>query len=101
MGTGLKFWYVVSPAWFWHAAMSSIGSFDEILALRATAKNIFRPVFQDYTFQGRLIGFFLRLGRIVAGLVMYFFILLFWMILLATWLLLPLLAISNALRFLL
>jgi hypothetical protein len=100
MGTGLRFWYFVSPAWFLKAAQGSVGSFDSVFALKATLLNITKPVFQDYTREGRIIGFFFRLGRILFASFLYLLIWLFWLVLFIAWILLPLLAVANILRLL-
>ena len=65
------------------------------LALIVWLKNIFRPMYGQYDWQGMLISFFMRLVQIIFRSL----ILLFWLILvlavIAFWLLLPLFVISE------
>lgn len=61
---------------------------EKSLALFVWAKNIFRPMFGQYDFQGRIISFFMRLFQIIVrGVAMLFwsilslFFFLFWVLL--------------------
>ena len=44
---------------------------DRNFALRVTAKNLFQPLYQDYSAIGYLWGFIFRTARIFTGLVIY------------------------------
>ena len=71
MQTVLQFWFLASGPWAWEHYIRSVAAFDSRIALTTTLKNLDKPLFQDYTWQGRLIGFFFRLVRICFGLVLY------------------------------
>lgn len=86
-----RFWYIDSLERFYHSLQNSLRSFEGQIAVRDTLKNLAKPIFQDYTFQGRLIGMLLRLARIFAGLFVYFLTILVYLFGYLLWLLLPLL----------
>lgn len=65
-------------------------NFEAQLAVVATAKNITRPLFQDYSREGRLIGIFLRLGRILVGILIQVLLVIVFAAIIILWLLLPL-----------
>jgi len=47
---------------------------DKFVALRITAKNWFKPLYQDYSIIGYLWGFIFRTIRILIGLAIYLFL---------------------------
>lgn len=91
----LQFWYMHSPGRFYAACLHSIGSLDNTFAVRDTAKNLGKPLFQDYTYQGRIIGVFLRCSRIAIGVLCYLFLVVGYALAFGTWLLFPLLCIVS------
>jgi hypothetical protein len=65
------FWYLTSPGRFYRGTKKLIETIDQNIAVLETAQHITEPIFQDYTKQGRVLGFFFRLGRILVGLFLY------------------------------
>ena len=65
------------------------------MGIKENLRNIFKPLFQDYTKEGRIIGFLLRVARILFWIILYavilFTFLLFYLISLA----LPAILILN------
>lgn len=94
-----RFWYVQSFAWAWQHYRSTIASFEAQIAIKATWKNIGEPLFQDYTFQGKVIGFFLRIARIFFGGIFYGIIACIALFLYIFWLLFPILCLISILGY--
>lgn len=92
-----KYWYLQSFGRFWLAYLESINQFENTLAVKDTAVNLRKPLFQDYTTSGRVIGFLIRLVRIGAGLVLYTLISLIYLFLYLLWLAFPLICIISIL----
>jgi len=70
----------------WQAVASN---FESQIAVITTFRNLGKPLFQDYTREGRFIGFILRIGRIIVGLVVQLLLAIFFIIVLLAWLILP------------
>ncbi|MBI2459455.1 MAG: hypothetical protein HYV53_02790 [Parcubacteria group bacterium] len=68
---------------------------EKALALLVWIKNIFKPMYAQYDWQGMLISFFMRLAQIIfRGLIMLFW-LAFSLAVIIGWILLPLLAVYE------
>jgi hypothetical protein len=67
----------------------TIAGFEANLAVATTAKNLGKPLFQDYTYSGRAIGFGFRVLRIIFGSLLYFLIAALYSLLFIAWLLFP------------
>ena len=87
MLTLFTYWYLESAQRFYSSYVHTLGTFESQIAIRETAQHITEPLFQDYTIQGRAIGFCLRLVRIGIGLfgllilsVGYCFLYLLWLV---------------------
>jgi len=92
LDTGRHFlvWLFVDiPLGIYHLWQQTALSFEGQLAVVVTTKNITRPLFQDYTREGRLIGFLMRLFRIVLGLVVQALLVVTFFLLLVVWMALP------------
>ena len=64
----LFFWFVEGPKAYWKRAIDFLLAFEDVWAVGITAKNLFTPLYQDYSIMGRAIGPLFRLGRILIGL---------------------------------
>ena len=95
----LRYWYILSPSWAYRRFTQTIQAFDGHLAVADTWRNITKPIFQDYSYQGRIIGFFLRLFRIFFSLLFYCLIALFYLVAYAIWLLFPVICVAAILRY--
>lgn len=72
-------------------SFKSISSFlISKIAIRENLENIFKPLFQDYTREGRVIGFILRSVRILFGVILYLLVGLVLALAYVIWTLLPL-----------
>lgn len=91
------------PVWWYSRGLNnilkSLGKFlinkQKSLGLFVWIKNIFKPMYGQYDWQGMLISFFVRLVQIIIRS----FVMLFWLVLVVViicfWLLLPLLVIYK------
>lgn len=68
------------------------------IGLRTWVVNIFKPMFGDYSREGRLISFFMRLVQIIFRTVLALLWIVIVLILLVLWLVLPLLVVYQILR---
>lgn len=64
-----SYWYIGSAARFLRSLRGAWQSTESQIGIVDTFHNLDKPLFQDYTRQGRIIGFVFRLVRILAGLV--------------------------------
>lgn len=85
----LAYWYLQSAARFYKGGLAAIGSAEDEIAVLDTARNIGKPLFQDYSRQGRVLGVLFRLARIVAGIICFAVIILGYVALYIFWLALP------------
>jgi len=85
----LRNWYVGSARLFFRETMAILEGFDRTIALRATAANFFKPLYQDYSAIGRILGLVFRSGRIVIGAGIYAVVIACAAALFVAWALLP------------
>ena len=90
----LRLWYVKSPSRAWELYLRTLGEVEISVGVRDMLRNLGRPLFQDYTWQGRLIGLLIRLVRIAVGLLVYALIALLYLALYAVWLAFPLICVT-------
>ena len=93
----LRFWYGQSPNWVFSHFLGTVHQLDGYFAVRETIKNLNQPLFQDYSRQGRIIGFFFRIGRILLAFFFYFLAFLGYVIAYIFWLLFPVLCVASIL----
>ena len=71
----LRDWYVVSSYAYVRAILGYMRHMDRTLAFKITLRNIFKPLYGDYSFAGHLIAFPFRIVRLfVSGLVYLIFL---------------------------
>jgi hypothetical protein len=90
-----QLWYLQSGPWVLNRYLGTVRIFDGTFALKDTWKNISRPLFQDYTWQGRLIGVGLRLFRIGLGALIYTLTAVIYAVSWILWLLLPVIFVVS------
>ena len=69
--TFLKHWYVHSARLYWLAFFNWLERIDYSFAWRITLKNLFKPLYGDYSTIGRILGFIFRSIRVVIASVIY------------------------------
>lgn len=67
----------------------------DFFAIPIMIKHIWEPLYQDYTYSGRAIGFLIRSARIGLGFFVQFIFILIFGFLMLLWLLLPLVIIGK------
>ncbi|MFA4999266.1 MAG: hypothetical protein WC519_00870 [Parcubacteria group bacterium] len=66
-----RHWYVDSFQAFVKIFMRLLTYLDRVFALRVSARNLFKPMYQDRSFIGYSFGFIFRAIRIVLALILY------------------------------
>lgn len=91
------------PIWWYSTGLKSafarmkatIHQGNEELSLSIWLKNVFKPMFGQYDWQGRIISFFMRLAQIIFRLIVFCFWIIFSFIVFLFWLVLPLILLSQ------
>ena len=91
----VSYWYLQSPQRFYSAYLSLLNGLEAQLAVVDMVRNISKPLFQDYTFQGRLIGVAIRVLRIIGSVFIYAVISLAYAAIYLFWLLFPILCLLS------
>jgi len=64
-------WYVKGSLDFWDEIISFFARLDRFLGVGVNVRLLFKPLFSDYSFMGKLIGPIFRLIRVCAGGLVY------------------------------
>jgi hypothetical protein len=64
-------WYVDGSYRFLDIAKTMHKNLEQTLALKATYFHIEEPLYGDYSYSGRAVGFIFRMTRIILGLCIY------------------------------
>jgi len=91
----LKHWYIDGFLFTYHKTILVLEDLDRFFALKITLLNLFRPLYQDNSFIGHLLGPFFRLALVLIGLVIYLAISLIALLIFFIWALIPLIAILE------
>lgn len=94
----IRHWYVRSFHVYWGYFFFILSRLDKYFALKINLRLIFKPLFGDYSFMGRILGFIFRTLRIVLALILYLFLFVFAAILYFLWFLFLPYLILSALR---
>lgn len=93
----LRFWYGQSPSWVFTHYLETVRLLDGRFAVRETLKHLNQPLFQDFSRQGRIIGFFFRIGRVLLALFIFFVTFLAYVAGYIVWLIFPLICVAGIL----
>ena len=85
----LRHWYVKSIRWYSNAVLDRLQDIDRSLAWRITFKNLFEPLYKDYSIIGYFFGFLFRLFRLIMGGLIYIVIFALALVFYLAWLALP------------
>ncbi|MEK7512173.1 MAG: hypothetical protein AAB575_04120 [Patescibacteria group bacterium] len=88
-------WYTTGLKAAFARMQDTIHQGNEELALSIWLKNIFKPMFGQYDWQGRIISFFMRLAQIIFRLVIFLFWIIISLVVFLFWLILPLILLSQ------
>ncbi|MFA6082522.1 MAG: hypothetical protein WC773_03890 [Patescibacteria group bacterium] len=94
----ISWWVFAVPKRLYLWGMRVVGMVGDTFAVKQMATHIGEPIFQDPTWQGRLIGIFIRFFRLIVGLLLegVFFVLVCAVVI--GWYLLPFLAVYEVIR---
>jgi len=90
-------WYIESFRAISHFMLNVFEGLDKYFALRVTLRNIFKPLYQDRTFIGYILGFIFRSMRLVITSVVYSFVFVVSLGLYLLWLFIPVFIIYKIL----
>ena len=94
----LRHWYWDSGYWITRQAINILERLDRFFALRINFRLLFKPLYQDYTIVGRVLGFVLRSIRVAAASVIYFLVIVIATTVYFFWALIPVLIFFNVFR---
>lgn len=89
-------WYIDGSRAFRNQYRSISRSLENTVAARTMLHLLFRPLYGDYSFVGRIIGPIFRMGRLVIGGVAHLFLVVVFGVLWLCWVALPLVLIIYA-----
>jgi hypothetical protein len=75
--------------------MNKFEQIDYVFALKITLRNIFKPLYKDYSFIGHILGFIFRLTRIILSSLIYTVLFIIAAAIYLLWLFLPLILILK------
>ncbi|MEK7149469.1 MAG: hypothetical protein AAB757_00615 [Patescibacteria group bacterium] len=67
----IRHWYFTSFQIYAGFIVSLLEKFDKFFAFKITRRNLFKPLYQDSSIIGYVLGFFFRFWRLVFGGVFY------------------------------
>jgi len=91
----LYHWYVRGFRKASNWTINYLAKLDYKLAFRVNLKNIFQPLYQDYSLMSYILGFLLRSFRIILALIIYSFAIVFASGLFLAWASLPIYAVYQ------
>jgi hypothetical protein len=97
MITFARWYYVTTTKSLLEVLLDLFGLVSSVFAIRIMWQHISEPMYQDYTWQGRVIGFAIRSLRILLGLFVEGIIVLILAVVMLVWLVLPLLVVVKIL----
>lgn len=75
-----RHWYINSFYIFSHSAISLLRLLDKRFALAINSRLWFKPLYQDYTIIGYILGFLFRTLRIGVAAVLYSLVIIFFLV---------------------
>ncbi len=90
-------WYSDGLKKAWQSMKNTISLGNKELGLSIWVKNILKPMFGQYDWQGRIISFFMRLFQIIVRSFLLMFWIVFAFIVFLVWLILPLFLLFQVL----
>ena len=85
----IRHWYKDGSCRFLESWSSVAGSLEQLIAVRITLKNFFKPLYQDYSIIGRIIGPVFRLIRVLFGLLVHAIVIILFFAVYLVWLCIP------------
>ncbi len=85
----LRHWYVESVRIYFNFVLNQLQAIDYSFAWKITLKNLFKPLYKDYSVIGYVLGFIFRVLRLFVSTIIYGFIFVFAAAVYVAWLALP------------
>lgn len=82
-------WYIDASKVFIHVYFFQLEQMDQTFAVKTTLRHFFEPLYGDYSYIGRILGFVFRPLRVLLGGIFYFFWTMLWFLIYISWLALP------------
>ncbi len=98
VGDFFHHWYADGSRRLFHYFISFLENIDQGLAFRVTLKHISEPLYGDYSFIGRIIGFVFRSIRLIIGFFVYLFLGLLFLGVYLIWIFLPATLLALAIK---
>jgi len=91
-------WYIGGFIVFFGIFERVIQRFEGVFAILITLRNFFKPLFQDRTFMGYILGFIFRTFRILIGGIIYLVIAVIGLVLYLMWAIIPIYSIVKIIQ---
>ena len=92
-------WYVGAAKIYGHFAISIFEKLDGSFALKITIRHLFEPLYQDRTVLGYILGFPLRMLRLIIGGIFYAIMAILFLAGYLLWAAVPLILILKAVNY--
>ncbi len=90
-----RHWYIGGFRLFTQCLIGTITSLDQTFAFKITLRNLFKPLYQDYTTLGMILGIIFRPLRLFVGGVLYCIIIIFFIVAYIAWAAVPAFLITK------
>jgi hypothetical protein len=91
----LRHWYIKSAYMYYDFVVNRLRKMDYVLAWRITAKNLFEPLYGDYSFIGHIMGFIFRSTRLLMASLIYIVVFMCAIVAYLVWLAIPIYLFVN------
>jgi len=85
----LRHWYVDGTKKYLTFVIDKFEELDRFFAWKITFFHLFSPLYKDYSFLGYVLGFILRLSRLIVALIIYLVLSIVAFLLYVVWALFP------------
>ena len=91
----LRHWYIKSMKTYGNFMINRLENLDYYFAWKITLKNLFQPLYKDYSFIGYILGFIFRALRLLTASLVYLVIFAVAVLIYLIWLLIPPILIAG------
>lgn len=88
-------WYVGGARAIGGKTIGVLESLDQTWAFKITLRNLFKPLYQDQSFVGHILGIFFRFGRLLISGIIYLFVIIIGLAIYLAWAAIPLYVIAK------
>lgn len=89
IGEFLRHWYIKSMKIYASFVIDKLGDLDYYFAWKITLKNLFQPLYKDYSVIGYVLGFIFRVLRFLTASFVYIIVFVTALLIYIIWLLIP------------